>query len=206
MTSMVKVLRAADGTVINIGPWEYLRDAGGAIVNPIPAGAYEDTAEVITDDDGGRHERLAWLPKEATRRLKRTDYVIPKANETNRVINPEWKAWRQSLREIVGGLNMDIPPEPPRYGSAEDIPVVEEEVPAEPEPELEPPVEDLPPEDLADLMRENSAYSDPDALLALYNELTNKIMLGLANDADRALQSRLHNGLEWIKRNAVEVI
>ena len=31
-----------------------------------------------------------------------------------------------------------------------------------------------------DLMRENSAYSDPDALLALYNELTNKIMLGLA--------------------------
>lgn len=203
MTSMVKVLRSADGTVINIGPWEYLRDAGGAIVNPIPAGAYEDTAEVITDDDGGRHERLAWLPKEATRRLKRTDYVIPKANETNRVINPEWKAWRQSLREIVGGLNMDIPPEPPRYGQAE--PVVEE-VPAEPEPELEPPVEDLPPEDLADLMRENSAYSDPDALLALYNELTNKIMLGLANDADRALQSRLHNGLEWIKRNAVEVI
>lgn len=203
MTSMVKVLRSADGTVINIGPWEYLRDAGGAIVNLIPAGAYEDTAEVITDDDGGRHERLAWLPKEATRRLKRTDYVIPKANETNRVINPEWKAWRQSLREIVGGLNMDIPPEPPRYGQAE--PVVEE-VPAEPEPELEPPVEDLPPEDLADLMRENSAYSDPDALLALYNELTNKIMLGLANDADRALQSRLHNGLEWIKRNAVEVI
>ena len=142
MTSMVKVLRSADGTVINIGPWEYLRDAGGAIVNPIPAGAYEDTAEVITDDDGGRHERLAWLPKEATRRLKRTDYVIPKANETNRVINPEWKAWRQSLREIVGGLNMDIPPEPPRYGSAEDVPVVEEEVPAEP------PVEETPPEDL----------------------------------------------------------
>jgi hypothetical protein len=31
-------------------------------------------------------------------------------------------------------------------------------------------------------------------------------MLGLASDADRALQSRLHNGLEWIKRNAVEVI
>ena len=206
MTSMVKVLRSADGTVINIGPWEYLRDAGGAIVNPIPAGAYEDTAEVITDDDGGRHERLAWLPKEATRRLKRTDYVIPKANETDRVINPEWKAWRQSLREIVGGLNMDIPPEPPRYGSIEDIPVAEEEVPAEPEPELEPPVEDSPPEDLADFMRANQAYSDPDALLALYNELTNKIMLGLANDADRALQSRLHNGLEWIKRNAVEVI
>ena len=208
MTSMVKVLRSADGTVINIGPWEDLRDESGAIVNPIPAGAYEDTAEVMTDDDGGRHERLAWLPKEATRRLKRTDYVIPKANETDRVINPEWKAWRQSLREIVGGLNMDIPPESPRYGVAETV--VEEEVPAESPVEETPPEdlrpEDLPPSDLMELMRENSAYSDPDALLALYNELTNKIMLGLANDADRALQSRLHNGLEWIKRNAVEVI
>ena len=198
MTMVKKVIRSADGTVINIGPWQHEVDG---VPNPMPAGAYEDAAEVITDDDGGCHERLSWLPKEATRRLKGTDYVIPKAGETDRVINPEWKAWRQSLREIVGGLNMDIPPEPPRYGVVEDEPV-EEEVPAEPP--IEP--EDRPPADLAELMRENSAFSDADALLALYNELTNKIMLGLANDADRALQSRLHNGLEWIKRNAVEVI
>jgi hypothetical protein len=198
MTMVKKVIRSADGTVINIGPWQHEVDG---VPNPMPAGAYEDTAEVITDDDGGCHERLSWLPKEATRRLKGTDYVIPKAGETDRVINPEWKAWRQSLREIVGGLNMDIPPEPPRYGVVEDEPV-EEEVPAEPP--VEP--EDRPPNDLAELMRENSAFSDADALLALYNELTNKIMLGLASDADRALQSRLHNGLEWIKRNAVEVI
>jgi hypothetical protein len=198
MTMVKKVIRSADGTVINIGPWQHYVDG---VPNPMPAGAYEDAAEVITDDDGGCHERLSWLPKEATRRLKGTDYVIPKAGETDRVINPEWKAWRQSLREIVGGLNMDIPPEPPRYGVVEDEPV-EEEVPAEPP--VEP--EDRPPTDLAELMRENSAFSDADALLALYNELTNKIMLGLASDADRALQSRLHNGLEWIKRNAVEVI
>jgi len=202
MTMVKKVIRSADGTVINIGPWQHEVDG---VPNPMPAGAYEDTAEVITDNDGGCHERLSWLPKEATRRLKDTDYVIPKAGETDRVINPEWKAWRQSLREIVGGLNMDIPEEPPRYGVVEDEPV-EEEVPAEPEPELERPVEDSPPEDLADFMRANQAYSDPDALLALYNELTNKIMLGLASASDRALQSRLHNGLEWIKRNAVEVI
>ena len=202
MTMVKKVIRSADGTVINIGPWQHEVDG---VPNPMPAGAYEDAAEVITDDDGGCHERLSWLPKEATRRLKGTDYVIPKAGETDRVINPEWKAWRQSLREIVGGLNMDIPEEPPRYGVVEDEPV-EEEVPAEPEPELERPVEDSPPEDLADFMRANQAYSDPDALLALYNELTNKIMLGLASASDRALQSRLHNGLEWIKRNAVEVI
>lgn len=200
---MQRVIKDSAGNVINIGPWQFIKDDNGVIVNPLPPGCYEDMAKIVTDNDGGKHHRAAWLPKEATRLLKGTDYVIPKANETDRVINPEWKAWRQSLREIVGGLNMDIPPEPPRYGQAE--PVVEE-VPAEPEPELEPPVEDLPPEDLADLMRENSAYSDPDALLALYNELTNKIMLGLANDDDRALQSRLHNGLEWIKRHAVEVI
>ena len=199
MTSMVKVLRSADGTVINIGPWEYLQDESGAIVNPIPAGAYEDTAEVITDDDGGRHERLAWLPRAATRRLKRTDYVIPKANETNRVINPEWKAWRQSLREIVGGLNADIPPEPPRYGALENEHPSQDELPAEEEPKV--------PSELAEFLRDNEAYSDmADRLMAIYNELTNKIMLGLASDADRALQARLHGGLDWIKRNAVEVI
>lgn len=202
---MQKVIRDASGAVINIGAWQFIRDELGVILNPLPPGCYEDMAEIITDSDGGKHDRLRWLPKKAAQLLQATDYVIPKASETNRVINPEWKAWRQSLREIVGGLNMDIPPEPPRYGVAEDEPVVEE-VPAEPEPELEPPVEDLPPADLADLMRENSAYSDPNVLRALYNELTNKIMLGLADDADRALQSRLHNGLEWIKRNAVEVI
>ena len=200
---MQQVIKDSAGNVINIGPWQFIKDDNGVIVNPLPPGCYEDMAEIVTDDDGGKHDRAAWLPKEATRLLKGTDYVIPKANETNRVINPEWKAWRQSLREIVGGLNMDIPPEPPRYGQAE--PVVEE-VLAEPEPELEPPVEDPPPADLADLMRENSAYSDPNVLRALYNELTNKIMLGLADDADRALQSRLHNGLEWIKRHAAEVI
>ena len=200
---MQRVIKDSAGNVINIGPWQFIKDDNGVIVNPLPPGCYEDMAEIVTDDDGGKHDRAAWLPKEATRLLKRTDYVIPKANETDRVINPEWKAWRQSLREIVGGLNMDIPPEPPRYGQAE--PVVEE-VLAEPEPELEPPVEDPPPADLADLMRENSAYSDPNVLRALYNELTNKIMLGLADDADRALQSRLHNGLEWIKRHAAEVI
>jgi hypothetical protein len=198
MTMVKKVIRSADGTVINIGPWQHEVDG---VPNPMPAGAYEDAAEVITDDDGGCHERLSWLPKEATRRLKGTDYVIPKAGETDRAINPEWKAWRQSLREIVGGLNMDIPPEPPRYGVVEDEPV-EEEVPAEPAVESA----DPPPADLAELMREDSAYSDPNFLLALYNELTNKIMLGLANDADRALQSRLHNDLDWIKRNAVEDI
>ena len=201
---MGKVIRSADGKVINIGDWDYQYDDEGKVLNPMPDGAYEDTAEIV--EDNGLYERTAWLAKKAADHLKKTDYIFPKSLETNRVINPEWKAWRQSLREIVGGLNMDIPPEPPRYGSTEPVVLLEEEVPAEPEPELEPPVEDSPPEDLADFMRANQAYSDPDALLALYNELTNKIMLGLASASDRALQSRLHNGLEWIKRNAVEVI
>ena len=196
---MGKVIRSADGKIINIGDWDYQYDDEGKVLNPMPDGAYEDTAEIV--EDNGLYERTAWLAKKAADHLKKTDYVFPKSLETDRVINPEWKAWRQSLREIVGGLNMDIPPEPPRYGVVEDEPV-DEEVPAEPP--IEP--EDRPPNDLAELMRENSAFSDADALLALYNELTNKIMLGLASDADRALQSRLHNGLEWIKRNAVEVI
>lgn len=39
------VIRNAAGVVINIGPWDY--------ANPLPAGAYESTADIIKSADGG---------------------------------------------------------------------------------------------------------------------------------------------------------
>ena len=55
-------------------------------------------------------------------------------------------------------------------------------------------------------MRENDAYSDAAVLLAKYNELTNKIMMTLASDADRAMHTRLHNNLHWLERKAAEIL
>lgn len=45
---MAKIIRDADGNCINIGAWV---DEGGE--NPMPEGAYEDDAEIITGYDGG---------------------------------------------------------------------------------------------------------------------------------------------------------
>ena len=67
---MQRVIKDSAGNVINIGPWEFIKDDNGVIVNPLPPGCYEDMAEIVTDDDGGKHHRVAWLPKEATRLLK----------------------------------------------------------------------------------------------------------------------------------------
>ncbi len=199
-----KVIRDSDGKVINVGAWEYQRNNKGQIVNPLPPGAYEDDAELVIDSDGGKHERMSWLIYQSKRLLVLTDYVIPKAAETGRFVNPAWRAWRQKLRDIATGSGEDIPEEPARYVE-QPVEIVEVEEP-EDEADQMPIVEDEPPPDLAELMRENHAYSDPDALLRLYNELNNKIMLNLADDADRALVARLHGGLDWIKRNAIEVI
>jgi hypothetical protein len=63
-----------------------------------------------------------------------------------------------------------------------------------------------PPETLIDLIEPGEAHGDAQTrLFALYNELTNKIVMGLASDAERRLHTRLHGGLHWISRGAVEV-
>jgi hypothetical protein len=64
----MKIVRDAGGAVINIGPWDYqYRDEPGALLdrtgkpmvkklvgNPLPQGAYEDTADIVVDEDGSR--------------------------------------------------------------------------------------------------------------------------------------------------------
>lgn len=66
MTKM-KVIRDTEGKVINIGPWDYMEmalatddlDKNGntvmqtVITNPMPSGAREGTADIITGWDGG---------------------------------------------------------------------------------------------------------------------------------------------------------
>lgn len=73
------IIRAADGAVLNIGPWDYrtatvqepvldgegqpvIDDQGEPVMqdvivqhNPLPEGAYEDQAEVGTREDGSRY-------------------------------------------------------------------------------------------------------------------------------------------------------
>lgn len=55
----MKVIRDAEGNVINIGEWDYAfsEDADGSILvgNPIPVGSTEHEEEVITGADGGRY-------------------------------------------------------------------------------------------------------------------------------------------------------
>ncbi len=44
----MKIFRSSNGDVINIGEWDYKRDENGNITNPLPTGAYEEDAEVVT--------------------------------------------------------------------------------------------------------------------------------------------------------------
>lgn len=53
----MKIIRNAQGACINIGPWDYMveqaPDGTSQVLNPLPDGAYEDDAEVVTGYDGG---------------------------------------------------------------------------------------------------------------------------------------------------------
>ena len=75
-----------------------------------------------------------------------------------------------------------------------------------PVPEKKPETETIPPA-LADLIRENEAYGEAQARLwALYVSLQNKLMLGIASEADARLHTRLHGHLAWISKGAAEVV
>lgn len=64
-----------------------------------------------------------------------------------------------------------------------------------------------PPAEVAELIREGEAFGEAqDRLQAEYNELTNKIELGLATDNDRRKQSRLHGAIDWLRRKGVETV
>ena len=50
----MKIYRDADGNLINIGDWQDPVDINGVMIaNPLPEGAYEEEAEVVTGQDGG---------------------------------------------------------------------------------------------------------------------------------------------------------
>ncbi|NSX92643.1 hypothetical protein [Agrobacterium tumefaciens] len=67
---MKKVFRDAGGALINIGEWDYqfhdvhsgdFDDGGEPLIisvagNPLPAGAYEDQADIVVGWDGGLYE------------------------------------------------------------------------------------------------------------------------------------------------------
>jgi hypothetical protein len=179
----MKVIRDSDGNLINIGEW--------TAEAPLPEGAYEDEADIV--EDNGLWERATWLKRTATRRLQGTDHVHAKARERGLTLHPDWIAWRETLRGTSAGVGSEVPAEPQRFMEFAQ-PVTEEEQ-----------EEEIPP-DIAALMRENAAFSDAAVLLAKYNELTNKILMSLANDADRAMHTRLHNNLHWLERKAAEII
>lgn len=57
----------------------------------------------------------AALIGQALEALRDTDYVTIKAVERGLTISPEWRAWREALREVVRGDRAAIPAEPARY-------------------------------------------------------------------------------------------
>jgi len=50
----MKIIKDKNGNLINIGDWDYALD-NGVETNPLPDGAYEEDAEVVTASDGGRY-------------------------------------------------------------------------------------------------------------------------------------------------------
>ena len=71
--------------------------------------------------------------------------------------------------------------------------------------EPEPPQETIP-EAIADLVRENEPYGEAKArLMALYISLQNKLMLGLASEAEGRTHTRLHGHLAWMAKGAADV-
>jgi hypothetical protein len=50
--------------------------------------------------------------------LQKTDYVELRRNTPDRTLSDDWMTWREQLREVVRGVRMEIPEEPPRYANA----------------------------------------------------------------------------------------
>ncbi len=69
----------------------------------------------------------------------------------------------------------------------------------------EPEAAEEPPEAIADLFQADRPYAEQaKALWTRYNELTNKIMLKVATEAEIRKHEKLQGELDWIKRHAFE--
>lgn len=67
------------------------------------------------------------------------------------------------------------------------------------------PAHEEPPAAIADLFQADRPYAEQAAALwQKYNELTNKIMMKLATDAELKKHQKLQGELDWIKRHAFE--
>lgn len=67
------------------------------------------------------------------------------------------------------------------------------------------PAHEEPPAAIADLFQSDRPYAEQAAALwKKYNELTNKIMMKLATDAELKKHQKLQGELDWIKRHAFE--
>lgn len=57
-TYLAQVWRDAEGSVINIGPWDFMYLAVDAdtivVTNPVPTGAYSEMAEIEILENGAR--------------------------------------------------------------------------------------------------------------------------------------------------------
>jgi len=49
----MKIIKDKDGNLINIGDWDFKVDENQRVKNPLPEGATEHDAEVVTGYDGG---------------------------------------------------------------------------------------------------------------------------------------------------------
>lgn len=68
-----------------------------------------------------------------------------------------------------------------------------------------PPAHDEPPAEIADLFQGDRPFAEQaEALWKKYNELTQKVMMGLATDPERVKHTKLQGELDWIKRHAFE--
>jgi hypothetical protein len=86
------------------GPYVVIRDRAGARLEPRVSAAERAAAD---------------LSNKALRLLFESDRHVIRAQETGqRPLALEWLAWREQLREVVRGVRMEIPEEPPRYANA----------------------------------------------------------------------------------------
>jgi hypothetical protein len=53
MGSKMKVIKSADGVLLNIGDWDFEIDKDGQPQNSMPLGAVETEEEVVVGYDGG---------------------------------------------------------------------------------------------------------------------------------------------------------
>lgn len=117
--------------------------------------------------------------------------------DSYRVRRDAYSAWLadQTARRTVVHTKEVIRPDP----IIQHVPQIERVV--------ETAVEAQIPEELMEMITGRLPYGQAqEELLRMYNELTNKVMMGLASDEERRKQIKLHAHLDWLRRGQVDVV